>query len=373
MSIFLDYPVATFSAILSYAIILLLLLPGIGPVARRLFAHPIPSTQQYLQSFDTLRGFAALLVAVAHLWYFAYPITAPIQLKFSWIAYGAKAVPMFAMLSGFLIFRSIRDASTVNQFRDYLFRRFFRIYPLYFVSVVGMLCLGQTETARGDYGTLFVLVVPKHRMLLATLILAFALVIADQWLAREFYMWKYFFFGILVAEFARRVKLGPLAGTVVFLIGLVWLCLDMRGPKYDVFANWGLVQKNQAEYTIGLGLSFGLIMFGLQYAGAVASWLNVYPLRFTGIVSYSVFLIHPFYLLANFPALKFFKPVPTELWKTFPVMPSWYFALVYVPGVLVWAAVAFLLVERPALEFGKRWLSKRRKSQSVSATPLPAE
>lgn len=411
MSVFSAYPFATASALLTYILCACLLLPGVGPVVRALFSHPIPPTQKFLAPFDTLRGFAALLVAVGHLWYFAYPITAPIQLKLPWIAYGAKAVPMFAMLSGFLIYRSVRNIDSIEKVREYLYRRFFRIYPLYTVSVLGMLLVGQTQTTRDDYGMtnyvvaelfmfrvfdapffsnpatwslyveilfyafmpLYIFMVPKGRMILVTAILAGALTVADQWHVREFYMWKYFFFGILVSELALKSTPRPAVGASFFGLGLVWLGLDMLGPRFDVFRHLGLVAHNQSEYTLGLGIAFGLILYSVCYAGPATRLLNAYPLRFVGIISYSLFLLHPFYLLVNFPPLKFFMPVPIELWKTYPVMPSWFFAFVYVPGVFVWAAVGFLVVERPGLQFGRRWLCSRTQGQALSARTDPAE
>lgn len=401
MDLFAAYPIAAVSALLSYSLFLLFLLPGRGAGFREKIAHPIPATQQYLTGFDSLRGIAASFVALAHLWWFPYPATRAIQLDISSLAYvGNKAVPMFVMLSGFLIYRSVRNIDSVEKIRSYVYRRFFRIFPLYLASVIGIVMIGQMESRIADYGSfnffvselfmfralgapafsnppawslyvevvfyafipLYVIAIPRRWIIGVSVLLAIALVTADQMSIhiREFSLWKYFFFGIAASELALRDPASKRVGATIFWIGAVWLLFDLHGPSYDILAKAGITTLNGAGYTIGLGFAFSFVLFGMKYVPRVARALNVFPLRYIGVISYSIFLIHPFYVVANFPEMTLLRfSEQRDLWGPYPEMPSWFFVLVYAPGLLIWCTATFVLIEKPALELSKNWLKGR--------------
>jgi peptidoglycan/LPS O-acetylase OafA/YrhL len=78
---------------------------------------------------DVLRGLAALWVALMHMITWT-PWLASMIVPYPLIERGEKAVPVFVVLSGFLVYRACRptDAAAV---RRYLVSRFLRIYPLY--------------------------------------------------------------------------------------------------------------------------------------------------------------------------------------------------------------------------------------------------
>jgi len=82
---------------------------------------------------------------LGHCWWSSYPVFSPTQYVHAgqFIGYASKGVPIFAVLSGFLIYRSTLSIATLRDLRDYAIRRFFRIYPVYIVSVIICLLLGQ--------------------------------------------------------------------------------------------------------------------------------------------------------------------------------------------------------------------------------------
>jgi peptidoglycan/LPS O-acetylase OafA/YrhL len=412
---FLDrYPVATVSSLAFYVFLVLLFIPGFRQRAAALFAHPAPPQAVHLGALDAFRGFAALLVAIAHCWWFTYPVFAKTQLAAPWLGYaGNKAVPIFAVLSGFLIYRSIRNARTLTDFRVFVARRFFRIYPLYAVSVLACLWLGQTETEvagveRANFlvaeffmfkiftfpvysnpvtwslyvEIIFYLMMPAFIAVMRPrenplavpvyVLIMLALLIADQIPGRELQLWKYFFFGIISAELSILYKneLGGWIGKVTLASGATLLFFDMIGPKFDVFFLLGLTKKNLAEYTIGLGLATALVAASAPHVRLVSALLDVLPFRMLGAISYSVFLMHPFYILMNFPEFVLRKVgQQVELWKTYEALPAWYLPFVFLPGVLIWSMITFLLIERPALKYGMRLTQKWRAEDQAALKP----
>jgi peptidoglycan/LPS O-acetylase OafA/YrhL len=162
--------------------------------------------------------------------------------------------------------------------------------------------------------------------------------------------------GILVSEVVDRYKecITEKAATLTFVLGFILLLLDFKvgpsGGKFDWFNSLGLVPKNAAEYTIGLAMACGLLLVGTLRSKRVSELMSIKPLRMLGAVSYSLFLIHPFFILAVFPKLMF-SSVPQLQPLIDPVVaaPAWYVPVVMFPGALTWATVCFVLIERPFL------------------------
>ena len=108
------YPFATASSVACYAVLIALAIPRSRRAIAPSLGHPVRPHQEYLDAFDTIRGLAAAWVALGHCWWASYPLFASTQQIFPWIAYNTKAVPIFAVLSGFLIYRSVLSS---NRFR----------------------------------------------------------------------------------------------------------------------------------------------------------------------------------------------------------------------------------------------------------------
>jgi peptidoglycan/LPS O-acetylase OafA/YrhL len=360
------------------------------------FVTPLPSTHAYSGALDTYRGLAAAVVAFAHMVFWCYPVFWASKDCYPYlISYGGnKAVPVFVLLSGFLIYRSVRKVETTADLKDYVRRRFLRIYPLYVLSVVLVFAFGQMTCkprtvipelfmfrtlwypGYGNPATWSLYVEAAFYVVLPLFVLmagrwagwaaaaAFALLSVSDPLhgPREEWVWKYFFLGIVVshlADFAMRLGRWPaareLAGLALFAFGLKLLYHDLGYDKADWFARWLKRPSNPAGYTIGLGVGFGLVVIGTMCSRVVSRVVGVYPLRFLGTVSYSVFLLHPFYLLANFPQLKLPEVgQPTPALAAYGQAPWWYGFFFFAPGVLLWASVAYVLVERPFLKLRPR-------------------
>ncbi len=214
---------------------------------------------------------------------------------------------------------------------------------------------------------LFVVFVGRRRMVAASLV-ALAVFIAAESTSRGFGLWKYFLIGILASELAPRLRW---ASAPAFALGVGLLVLDFMGPAFDWATKLGITNgRAAANETLGLGIACGLILAALPNLGRVARALDLAPLRLLGAMSYSVYIIHPFFILANFPEIGIFSNARnlTEHFRALPAMPAWYLPLVFLPGIFFWGLVSFLLVERPGIRLGKRLLDRS------AATPmLPAE
>ena len=195
---------------------------------------PLPSTKQHLLPLDSIRGLAALWVAMLHGWLWTKPVFAPVELDLSFVPVGYLGVPVFAILSGLLIYRSLRNLRDLNHLRSYFMRRLLRIFPLYLAVSAAFLVLfpqrfGATlaeifmlqtlgyknfmnPAAWSVYiEVLFYLIMPtvvllgnkRPALVAGTLFLIFLYAGDSQ--GREFDLWKYFFLGMLCSELIDKM------------------------------------------------------------------------------------------------------------------------------------------------------------------------
>jgi len=403
--------VATISTVALYlAVAVVLLVPALRRRVAGLFVTPLPSTHAYSGALDSYRGLAAVMVAFAHIVFFCYPVFWASKDCYPYlISYGGnKAVPVFVMLSGFLIYRSVRKVETVADLKDYACRRFLRIYPLYFATTLAVFAVGQmtlkprtlipelfmfrtvgfptfgnpptwslyVEVCFYVFLPVFVLTAGRRTGWASAIAFA-ALTAADSAGARETWLWKYFFLGILVSNLSdvlamlrRWPAVREVVGAAVFAAGVGVLYYDLGGKDADWFSKVAHVPHNLAEYTLGLGFGFGLVVAGSMTSVVIARVVGIYPLRFLGTISYSIFLVHPFYILANFPLLKFSEVGRTQpFFEVIGVAPWWFGFFVFAPGLLIWSSATYLLIERPFLMMRSRPAVKP-ESPAVVVVPI---
>jgi len=403
-----EYPIATASSAVFYAFLALLAFAPTRALFAPLFVHPVPPHQKYLQGFDTIRGFAACLVAIGHASWATYPVFANAQSIIPFVGFAVKAVPIFAVLSGFLIYRSALSIASLQDLRAYVVRRFFRIYPVYLAAVLACLVIGQYVASEQHSGfayfmadvfmfnviswpgyanppawslyievtfyafmPLALITVGQRRMLLLAALAIAAMVLADH-PSRVFVLWRYFMFGIVASELSPRIERWAPA---IFAAGVIMLAVDFLGPRGDWIAMLGIGLPHQDHSTIALGVSVAMILMSLPHLPKIGATLNWLPLRIIGVISYSVYLTHFFYIRASFPVIDRFTQAGTQpvyqVLETMPRTPSWYLPLVFFPGILTWGAICFLLVERPGMRFGQ-YLLGRSHAPALGAIRLRA-
>jgi peptidoglycan/LPS O-acetylase OafA/YrhL len=398
------YPFATVSTAAFYVVLLLLLIPWSKSRVFRHLAHPIPPHQRHLSGFDAFRGFAATWVAMGHCWWATYPVFAPTQAEvLPLLALNSKAVPIFAILSGFLIYRSVLSVRTINDLRTYAVRRFFRIYPVYALGVVMSALAGQyVGTAHStklgmfvsDLGmftviswpggfanpptwslyveVLFYVVLPlivltlgQKRMVPFAAAMIVAMLAAD-YDSRVFGLWKFFLAGIIASEISARLT-SKVTSLMLFVVGALLLYWDIFSAQYgahDWFADFGLTYRHGDGETVALGIGCSLLLMSLPNLRRLGTWLSILPLRMLGTISYSVYVIHFFYILISFPKLGLFSraghPESTAYFQTLQAMPNWYLPLIFFPGILFWGLISYVLVERPGIMLGAKIVARSR-------------
>ena len=349
-----------------------------------------------------------MFVAFGHCWWATYPIFAATQIAAPFVAFATKAVPIFAVLSGFLIYRScVLAVTSIQKLRAYIVRRFFRIYPVYFLGIVLSLLMGQyvgganfsqsgyfvsdifmftslswpggfanpptwslyVEVAFYAVLPLMIIAVGQRRMAALCVVLLAACIMAD-YPSRVFVLWRYFFIGIIASEITKKLSLWPALAS--FLAGVGLLYYDLGGPAYDWLGLIGLGQIHQDYSTLGLGLGCGLVLASLPHLPQIGKLLNILPLRLLGVISYSVYIVQFFYIRANFPEIVLFSQAGTDPlyqhFKTLAPFPAWYLPLIFFPGILFWGAASFVLVERPGILLGRLILKRTTRLQQRPPT-----
>jgi len=96
-----------------------------------------------LEGIQILRGYAAMLVVVTHLW--SVGVISSV-LKFSRI--GGLGVDIFFVISGFIMCYSLRDRISSSDSVEFLKKRIFRVYPIYLLVLTPFLIqyLNQVTT-----------------------------------------------------------------------------------------------------------------------------------------------------------------------------------------------------------------------------------
>jgi peptidoglycan/LPS O-acetylase OafA/YrhL len=105
-----------------------------------------------LDEIEGLRGVCASLVVLSHWGEFlpqregivAYLAAIPLP-------FGFLSVIIFFLLSGFVIGRGTPDRARAGTIRDYLQRRFIRIYPIYVIALIVSFLVAGKSLASGDF------------------------------------------------------------------------------------------------------------------------------------------------------------------------------------------------------------------------------
>jgi peptidoglycan/LPS O-acetylase OafA/YrhL len=335
---------------------------------------------------DALRGIAALAVVFYHYTMQTSLVPenrVPVSFTFPW---GDLGVPLFFMISGFVIIMTFDRVMTV---KDFLLGRFSRLYPAYWA------CLLFTFVAVALFG------LPSHRIGLKDLLWNLTMMphlLARAQLADGDY-WtlecELLFYGAMALLFKtgalKRVK------TVMFLwmllaAAVVWvinhheagsLPFKLAGKVQTVgvlpfihFFSMGVVfydLRRQQKWTLGhvlvLGLAVasslwldplphGWIVLGLASICFAATagylpFLKWAPLTFLGGISYPLYLLHQ---SIGHIALK----AMAEL--HWPPLVAF---VVTVSGVILLAYLTSVWVERPAM----RWIRDHLRSRRSAPPP----
>lgn len=94
------------------------------------------SSKKVLNSIQFLRGFAALMVVIHHTGGYIRRYYAPHLLLGDYFGIGFAGVDLFFVISGFIIhFTSKKYLNNPSKLKEYLTKRFVRVYPIYWIII----------------------------------------------------------------------------------------------------------------------------------------------------------------------------------------------------------------------------------------------
>lgn len=397
-----------------YLLCLVLVHPCCRRTAARLLAAGSGGDQR-LAPLEGIRGLSAMWVAVHHAvffpsWHLFWTVGA--ALPFLAFPAGGKAVPIFAVISGLVIHRSVSRISDLADLRDYVRRRFLRIYPLFAVTAMlsmifmiapfpdGMInhvvaqlslfpALGGHETFDPPSWSLqaevvFYALAPfvgllaarTQRVVLPVLLMVFFVSdISSGGNGWQPVLWKHFVLGMMASVWlaSREGSDSEIEGIATFACGVVLLWANIAGVPglsmvADLLSNSPLdsalslvsPSRRGGHLDLGTGIAAFLIVVGACQSRIVGYFLCRTPVRVAGTISYSIYLVHPLVLMAILGlGLRW-----SEIDRNFligPVVssaaqaPGWIVPVLILPACLFWSAVSFVLVERPFLLAARRW------------------
>ena len=352
-------------------------------------------TPRRFGGLDALRALAALSILEFHAVGIYARGSAPDAWTHDWVARLDVGVPIFFLLSGFLLYRPFARARAERRqpsVRNYAWRRVLRIFPGYWVAlVVAVLALGLSgalapryllllqsyskDTVAGGLPQAWTLCVevafyaflplwaalvrrtnapelPALALLFAVS-LAYKLVVlgavvgdhvgaVDPWIIALPAYWDMFAMGMALAVVSTRRAI-PGHPAMWWLAAAALFVLSAKGaglahPSVEGFTHTQVMVRHY----LYAGIAFCVLAAGLTGPRP----LEAAPLRALGRISYGIYLYHltVLGLLGKWDLAQLEDHVhPYILWSAFGIA-----------GTLVLAAASWFAVERPALSLRRR-------------------
>ena len=359
-------------------------------------------------SLDALRGLAAGLVLVTH----ASESFAPIARTHghaTWlhdaalaIDIGRTGVVLFFLISGFSVASSLRQ--TADGVGRFAIRRFFRLYPLFWFSVLLTVVflqptqwpfsaaiaanltmlpelLGMTqllgiywtlETEMISYTVAALLLVsgrfnsaPWLSMLCAILVLIFALMMFGVLPSAPILQWQMLPHNLAIILWGSLFHLSfavpktpcalPRPGSHsqrVITLALVTVLLSPSGYTLLQYALHG--KPDHLRWGIAYPAAFAIFIFTFFWIKKVPRWLV-----WMGQISYSSYLLHVFTITLLSSLLQ--KSSCALDWVNLPL----FVALALLATTLL-ASLSFVALEKPAMQWGKTLAHKLRQKPAVT-------
>jgi exopolysaccharide production protein ExoZ len=281
-----------------------------------------------LEGIQILRGYAAMLVVVTHLWSAGLVSSA---LRFSRI--GGLGVDIFFIISGFIMCYSLRDRVRLEDCFQFLKKRVIRVYPIYLLVLIPFLLQYLVR----NVGSVDPLLVIGNLLLLPSFSGSpeYRMLVGPAWTLTYELFFYLLFTGAMLSSASKDRAIYTVMVVIVLLVTLVNI-LGLKGDRLQwsnfqyivgdtllfnfvigcscyfvwrkyaraVFSFWSALAAAVVLTVVSLGLSkFGLpriLSLGLPAGAIVLVFLFAdfekrnltKPLLFLGSASYSIYLVH---------------------------------------------------------------------------------
>ncbi|MBW4594431.1 MAG: acyltransferase [Brasilonema angustatum HA4187-MV1] len=342
-----------------------------------------------LNLIQVYRGLAAVLVVLAHT-DLIYNQNLNQNFFFKITTFGGSGVDFFFVLSGFIMFYiHQKDIGHQNQLGTFLFKRFTRIYPLYWVVLISKIFVSFIlfeksnikDIGIGEFLKAFLLF-PQDRHILSSTFLGVSWTLS-------FEIFFYLMFALLIAlkpQFSFPIIIAWLSGVFFHFIGILQfpqdnILLHFVFSEYNLefvlgcLAAYALLSKKISNgipflyvgiflYTLSaidyfykfFGVSsvmtFGIACTLLVVGGAsleLKKTINVPNiLLFLGNASYSIYLAHGFFINQ---ITKVLKNLSLNIFQT--LVFSDILGLIFAIIAIICGCLIYLYIEKPLLTFFK--------------------
>ena len=328
--------------------------------------HNYMSKRNHL--IDVLRFLAACWVALMH---FNQPVSAINNWYRNFISLGYLGVPVFFVISGYCVYLAAEHSSSA---KDFIVRRFFRIFPPYWFSILivvfavilSIILLGHNDvtilpkTMAGILETLTLFVVPLTKVQVINWV---------YWtLVFEIFFYLIIWFSLLLSFRLRSfwliaISILPLVIPVheywffffikhwpEFCVGLIVYRL-LHHPKTEIWQNaalvlltiWGLFTIPLLDYIPLTSVIIALLIVVNHYSPLKKTRLSQW-----GDYSYSIYLIHVPIGVFILGAVKQIRFVQTHLF----INLGW--DLLLLTTIVALSRIMYLFIELPAIRIGKK-------------------
>lgn len=337
------------------------------------------SSKKVINSIQFLRGFAAFVVVFYHIGGYIKRNFAVTFLG-DFFGFGFAGVDLFFLISGFIIhFTSKQYLGKPNYWREYLKKRFFRVFPIYWIVMTTLFLLGwffsnilQKEVLNTAYPHTFsayfqtYFLVPYHFAINPVtwtlsyelfFYLVFSILILSKrlWFISVFILLgsvinmvfgnsfnnKYFDFvfsgynlefalGFLISQYYEKIKISD--ALAFLLLGWAFLILITLGAEISDY--------DYLERVLVFGLPSGLILFALLNIEANGTFFVPKFAILLGDVSYVLYLIH-------FPMLLLLNKIPSILGSTLSANQTVFYNYLIGIMILITSIVIHKMVEKP--------------------------
>lgn len=346
---------------------------------------PNDTQPDHFAALDGLRGIAVLLVVLSH----AEILNLRLFKFLSFEGMGVYGVQLFFVLSAYLLDRQIATAFVQHKanayyWLNYALRRFLRIFPLFFLSLLLYHYLTMYVHGNDMYGhTISLKDIGAHLLLqkgegfywsipvefkyyfLSPLLMAVCHY-AFKWDLKKIIP---FFIVLIVLSYVAKnkwdfSKISTLPYLGVFLVGTTlsiielqmskrlqqlqqthgWL-IEAMGWAAVGFIVWSF--QHGANMALKNALLWGMVLFATKYGYGIMRWMCSWTwLRVWGVVSFSAYLLHRAVL--GYVRYADFLPFKSKIW-------------VFLVLSLLVALCSYLLIEKPLarIQLNKRATSLR--------------